>query len=208
MANPNPPEPMKLSPSVLEHLVDEHYANLYRFALSLARNEAEAADLTQQTYFQLATRGGQIRDLKKAKSWLFTTLRREFLRLRRQTGRFTSIDEEDAPEPEAPAMIEDEALRAADAALVMEALTGVREVFRRTARAFVSACGWRSSWSRERSDRASRRWVLKGGSAVRFLVHHFDPAEDENFSDFVIKFGNVDLRNRLAHEIANRRRES
>jgi len=63
-----------------------------------------------------STRGGQIRDLKKAKSGLFTTLRREFLRLRRQTGRFTSIDEEDAPEPEAPATIEDEALRAAERA--------------------------------------------------------------------------------------------
>lgn len=130
MADPNLNEPMKLSPSILERLVDEHYANLYRFALSLARNEAEAADLTQQTYFQLATRGGQIRDLKKAKSWLFTTLRREFLRLRRQTGRFTSIDEDGSPEPEAPETIGDEALRAADAALVMEALTGVREVFR------------------------------------------------------------------------------
>lgn len=130
MADPNPSEPMKLSPTVLEHLVDEHYANLYRFALSLARNEAEAADLTQQTYFQLATRGGQIRDLKKAKSWLFTTLRREFLRVRRQTGRFTSIDEENAPLLEAPATIEDEALRAADASLVMEALSGVREAFR------------------------------------------------------------------------------
>lgn len=129
------PEPsrnltMKLSRSALEHLVDEHYANLYRFALSLSRNEAEAADLTQQTYFQLASRGGQIRDLRKAKAWLFTTLRREFLRLRRQTGRFVSIDDEDVPQPEALSTVDDGAVRAADAALVMAALTRVREVFR------------------------------------------------------------------------------
>lgn len=123
-------ESMKLNPSLLEFLVDEHYTNLYRFALSLARNEAEAADLTQQTYYQLATRGGQIRDLKKAKSWLFTTLRRDYLRLRRETGRFTSIEEGNAPEPAAPEGVEEDALRAADATLVMEALMGVREVFR------------------------------------------------------------------------------
>ncbi|MEX2581392.1 MAG: RNA polymerase sigma factor [Verrucomicrobiales bacterium] len=121
---------MKLNSSLLESLVDEHYANLYRFALSLARNEAEAADLTQQTYFQLATRGGQIRDMKKAKSWLFTTLRRDFLRLRRQTGRFLSIDDESAPEPAAAEAVEEDTLRAADATLVMEALMEVREVFR------------------------------------------------------------------------------
>lgn len=130
MNDPNPSKPMKLSPSILEHLVKEHYANLYRFALSLTRNEAEAADLTQQTYVILTIRGGQIRDLKEAKAWLFTTLRREFLSLRRQTGRFTSIDKENAPEPEASQTIEVEAVRAADATFVMEALSEVREIFR------------------------------------------------------------------------------
>lgn len=120
----------RLKPSVLQGLVDDHYANLYRFALSLARDEAEAADLTQQTYFQLATRGGQIRELDKAKAWLFTTLRREFYRQRRQSGRFRSIDSEDAPEWEAHDGLEDEALQAADASVVMEALSSVREIFR------------------------------------------------------------------------------
>ncbi|MDF1738873.1 MAG: RNA polymerase sigma factor [Verrucomicrobiales bacterium] len=130
MTDPNPPRSRTLSQSVLEHLVEEHYANLYRFALSLTRNEAEAADLTQQTYFTLSTRGGQIRDLKKAKAWLFTTLRREFLSLRKQSGRFISIDEENAPEPVAAETIENDAAQATDAAFVMEALKGVREVFR------------------------------------------------------------------------------
>jgi DNA-directed RNA polymerase specialized sigma24 family protein len=32
-----------------EELVDRHYAALYRFALTLAKNASEAADLTQQT---------------------------------------------------------------------------------------------------------------------------------------------------------------
>lgn len=59
---------MKLNQSILASIVDEHYGNLYRFALSLTRNEAEAADLTQQTYYRLATKGGQIREAGTVKS--------------------------------------------------------------------------------------------------------------------------------------------
>jgi len=121
---------MKLAPQIVEALVMEHYAGLYRFALSLARNEAEAADLTQQTCFHLASRGGQIRDLSKAKSWLFTTLRREFFAMRRQSGRFAPIDEEASAEIPAPDDVELETLARADAALVMDALGRVSEVFR------------------------------------------------------------------------------
>ena len=64
----------------LEAVVGRFYASLYRFALSLTKNEAEAGDLTQQTFFILAQRSHQIRDTSKVKCWLFTTLRREFLR--------------------------------------------------------------------------------------------------------------------------------
>jgi hypothetical protein len=56
---------MKLSNAELEQLVREHHAKLYRFAFSLAHNEAEAADLTQQTYFKLASKGGQL-DFREA----------------------------------------------------------------------------------------------------------------------------------------------
>ena len=64
----------------LEAVVGRFYASLYRFALSLTKNEVEAGDLTQQTFFILAQRSYQIRDSSKVKCWLFTTLRREFLR--------------------------------------------------------------------------------------------------------------------------------
>src|SRR5580700_5071775 len=64
----------------LEAVASRFYVSLYRVALSLTKNEAEAGDLTQQTFFILAQRSHQIRDISKVKCWLFTTLRREFLR--------------------------------------------------------------------------------------------------------------------------------
>src|ERR1039457_6561389 len=74
-------------------LVDAHYAPLYRFALSLARNGSDAGDLVQQTFFIWATKGHGIRELSKAKSWLFTTLYREFLRARRRDSRSSSLED-------------------------------------------------------------------------------------------------------------------
>ena len=41
-----------------DQLVSDYYQPLYRFALSLAGREAEACDLTQQTFFLWATKAG------------------------------------------------------------------------------------------------------------------------------------------------------
>src|SRR5207244_495354 len=72
----------------LERLADQHYAPLYRFALSLCANESDACDLVQETFYLLATKGHQLDDLAKVKSWLFTTLYRLFLGRRRRLVRF------------------------------------------------------------------------------------------------------------------------
>jgi len=71
-----------------ESLVEQYYRALYQFAFSLTRSESEACDLTQQTFYIWATKGNQLRDASKAKSWLFTTLHREFLETRRRQTRF------------------------------------------------------------------------------------------------------------------------
>jgi len=71
-----------------EQLVNQYYEALYRFALSLTRSEATSCDLTQQTFYLWATKGHQLRDRSKAKSWLFTTLHREFLESKRRETRF------------------------------------------------------------------------------------------------------------------------
>lgn len=87
-----------------DEMVNVHYEALYRFALSLARSEADAYDLVQQTFYRWATKGDQLRNSSKAKSWLFTTLHREFLGHRRHEDKFPKVDiavvaEGDLPAP-------------------------------------------------------------------------------------------------------------
>ena len=71
-----------------EGLVARYYRSLYQFAFSLTRVEADACDLTQQTFYVWATKGHQLRDESKVKTWLFTTLHREFLEACRRQTRF------------------------------------------------------------------------------------------------------------------------
>jgi RNA polymerase sigma-70 factor, ECF subfamily len=75
-----------------EDIVARHYAPLYQFALSLTRSEADACDLTQQTFCIWAAKGHQLRDASKVKTWLFTTLHREFLGSRRRQRRFPHVE--------------------------------------------------------------------------------------------------------------------
>ena len=71
-----------------EGLVSQYYPGLYQFAFSLTRVEADACDLTQQTFYLWAAKGHQLKDASKVKTWLFTTLHREFLQKRRRLNRF------------------------------------------------------------------------------------------------------------------------
>jgi RNA polymerase sigma-70 factor (ECF subfamily) len=71
-----------------EAIIDQHYAPLFRFAMSLTRAESDAQDLTQHTFYVWATKGHQLRDRSKVRAWLFTTLHRAFLETKRRQGRF------------------------------------------------------------------------------------------------------------------------
>ena len=71
-----------------ESVVAHYYEPLYQFAFGLTRVEADACDLTQQTFYVWATKGHQLRDQTKVKTWLFTTLHRAFLESRRRQVRF------------------------------------------------------------------------------------------------------------------------
>ncbi|MEO6006340.1 MAG: RNA polymerase sigma factor, partial [Opitutus sp.] len=118
-----------MSSEVFTQLVDAHYLPLYRFALSLAKNSADAGDLVQQTFFIWATKGHGLREMTKAKSWLFTTLYREFLRGRRRDARATSIEDLTPAEADVAAEEVDRVARM-DAASVVVALQSVDDVFR------------------------------------------------------------------------------
>jgi RNA polymerase sigma-70 factor, ECF subfamily len=110
-----------------EQLVDRQYAPLYRFGLSLTKSDADAADLTQQTFFLWASKGHQLRDGSKAKAWLFTTLYREFLNRRRHEVRFPKIELEEAREEEMSILPNPSAF---DSATLLQALHEVEEPFR------------------------------------------------------------------------------
>lgn len=112
----------------MESLVERFYEPLYRFAISLAGSETSAGDLTQETFYLWAAKGHQLRDASKVKTWLFTTLYREFLAGRRRATRFPHepIDEltHDLPSVEAAQMDE------LDGAIVMKCLERVDETYR------------------------------------------------------------------------------
>ena len=71
-----------------EKLVELYYRDLYRFAFSLTHNPTDASDLTQQTFYRWGDKGHQLRDQGRVKSWLFTTLHREYLQTRRRQTSF------------------------------------------------------------------------------------------------------------------------
>lgn len=114
---------------VFTRLVDAHYTALYRFALSLARSAADAADLTQQTFYIWATKGASLREIDKAKTWLFTTLYREFIRTRKREGRMSSI-EDLPPGDKDPPDLDADAVSKLDNEIVMEALQEIDPTFR------------------------------------------------------------------------------
>lgn len=111
-----------------QNLVSNYYQPLYRFAYSLARNAEEASDLTQQTFLIWAKKGSALKDKSKVKSWLFTTLYREFLGIRRKSTRFPHINAE-AIAHELPS-ISPNVMRSLDAKSALEALNEIDDAFR------------------------------------------------------------------------------
>ena len=118
-----------MASEVFNQLVEAHYTPLFRFALSLTKNPSDAGDLTQQTFFIWAKQGHALREVAKAKSWLFTTLYREFLRGRRRSERVTALEDLGPVEADPPAP-EVDVVTGMDAGLVVEALQEVDEAYR------------------------------------------------------------------------------
>lgn len=80
------------SPPSFEQIVDAHYQGLHRFALSMCRSDATAQDLVQQTFLQWAKKGHTLRDTSKVKTWLFTTIYREWLSIARREKKHEQVE--------------------------------------------------------------------------------------------------------------------
>ncbi len=111
-----------------ESLVTCYYQSLYQFAFSLTRDEADACDLTQQTFYIWAAKGHQLRDESKVKTWLFTTLHREFLGARRKQVRFPHVELEQAA-AELP-VVSPASFNQLDTAQLLSALASLDEIYR------------------------------------------------------------------------------
>lgn len=115
------------SANEFEAIVNEHYEPLYRFAMSLTRSESDARDLTQHAFYVWATKGHQLREISKVKTWLFTTLHRAFLETRRRQIRFPHQQLEEVSE-QLPALCPEPASQS-DWFQVLAALAKVDDVY-------------------------------------------------------------------------------
>ena len=110
-------------------LVDSYYQALFRFGVSLTRDSDRAADLVQETFCIWAEKGDQLRDRSKAKTWLFTTLHREFLSQRRRAAKYSNeeLDEGATADLAAP---EGDAERQMDGQRALDILGTLEETYR------------------------------------------------------------------------------
>src|SRR6266704_5992806 len=81
------------SQRIVERLVEEHYVALYRYAYRLTGSEADAEDLTQETFCKAQMNLSQLRAADRAKNWLFTILRNAYLhRIRTEKQHTVALD--------------------------------------------------------------------------------------------------------------------
>lgn len=93
-----------------------------------SKNQEDTADLTQQAFYIWATKGASLRNPSKVKSWLFTTLYREFLRVRRRGNLMESVEPEKM-ESQMPAVTQD-IVNSLDSISAVNALAQVDEIYR------------------------------------------------------------------------------
>ncbi len=111
----------------LQKLVEAHYVSLYRYAYRLSGSREEAEDLTQDTFCQAQMKFYQLRDPNKAKSWLFSILRNNYLHRRRTNKQEPVLSLEWVGELAEPS---DNSMPEVDSDQLQNALNALPEVYR------------------------------------------------------------------------------
>ena len=106
----------------MRQLIADHHAAVYRYALRLSGNQADAEDLAQQTFVNAQQRLEQLRDPGRAGGWLLAIARHCFCRLARKrrpvSAEAAEIDLDQTPDTSQPSDLSDrEALETALRAL-------------------------------------------------------------------------------------------
>ncbi len=115
------------SPNAIVQLVEDNYEALYRYAYRLSGSNADAEDLTQDTFCKAQASFAQLRDRSRARPWLFSILRNAYLHRVREDRQQTCVSLEgigDVAEP-LPG-----SLPAIDPELLQQALNELTEVYR------------------------------------------------------------------------------
>lgn len=118
------------------HLVQTYYQDLYRFAFSLAKRAEDASDLVQQAFTTWAKKGHQLLDRTKVKSWLFTTLHRDFIHLHRRAVRAPLLMADEETNLEEMISVTPEIDRLIDGQAALRALQTLEEPFGEPMRLF------------------------------------------------------------------------
>jgi RNA polymerase sigma-70 factor (ECF subfamily) len=115
------------SPQTVQRLVDDYYVPLYRYAYRLSGCSADAEDLTQETFCKAQLNFSQLRDLGRAKPWLFSILRNAYLHRVRADRQQPCVSLDGVGDlPEAPP----EPLPDVGPEQLQQALNGLPEAFR------------------------------------------------------------------------------
>ena len=115
------------SPNVIQRLVEENYVALYRYAYRLSGSSADAEDLVQDTFCKAQQNLKQLRDPTRVRPWLFSILRREYLKTLRADKSKPCISLEMAGDVAEPLP---ESLPAVDPEQLQQALNELPEVYR------------------------------------------------------------------------------
>jgi RNA polymerase sigma-70 factor (ECF subfamily) len=115
------------SPQTIQRLVDDYYVPLYRYAYRLSGSSADAEDLTQEAFCKAQLHFDQLRDVARARPWLFSILRNAYLHRARAERQqpcvpLDSVGELAEPMPRLPHDIDPERLQ--------QALNELPETFR------------------------------------------------------------------------------